>query len=255
MLPLALASAGAYLFQLSTSLDESWLRLQKSSPELMEYEDRAIHTTWDLSFARVQHQNKSAGQLLKLWAYLDNQNLWFELLASLKGKSPELFTNVVKFTQNRLEWFEDLVSDELNFNAAVRTLCDHALVEKLEASNGYGMHNCVHEWTKNVLNAKKDPLLHRLAIICVGFSMPSTDNPQYGSWKAEDRILPHANICLLHLASIRKLSVPWKHEKNPIGPQASVARPGGAQLNALDKATLSSLHRLCCFLGFRLPKS
>ncbi|KAF1816464.1 hypothetical protein P152DRAFT_446116 [Eremomyces bilateralis CBS 781.70] len=56
-LPLALATAGAYLEQVTTSLaeylrlyQESWLKLQKRSPELSSYEDRTLYSTWDISF-------------------------------------------------------------------------------------------------------------------------------------------------------------------------------------------------------------
>jgi hypothetical protein len=45
-LPLALATAGAYLYQVSTSFADylrlyraSWLRLQQKTPQLLSYED------------------------------------------------------------------------------------------------------------------------------------------------------------------------------------------------------------------------
>ena len=56
-LPLALATAGAYLDQVSTSFSDylrlynsSWLKLQQTSPEVISYEDRALYSTWKLSF-------------------------------------------------------------------------------------------------------------------------------------------------------------------------------------------------------------
>ncbi len=100
-LPLALATAGAYLSQVSISLNDylghyktSWLRLQKTSPNLLLYEDRALYTTWDLSFQHIQKQNKSAAKLLQLWAYFDNQDLWFELLAAGGDDTPEWLATI-----------------------------------------------------------------------------------------------------------------------------------------------------------------
>jgi hypothetical protein len=52
-LPLALATAGAYLDQVAISFSDylrhyraSWLKLQKTSPELSSYEDRTLYFTW-----------------------------------------------------------------------------------------------------------------------------------------------------------------------------------------------------------------
>ena len=51
-LPLALATTGTYLDQVAISLSdylclykESWMQLQKSSPELSSYEDRTLYST------------------------------------------------------------------------------------------------------------------------------------------------------------------------------------------------------------------
>ncbi|KAF3029576.1 hypothetical protein E8E12_000791 [Didymella heteroderae] len=145
-LPLALATAGAYLHQVSTSFADyirlykvSWLQLQEDTPQLLSYEDRALYSTWNISLQHVKQQSELAAKLLQLWAYLDNQDVWLELLQEGRDDSPE--------------WFWDLTRDQLMFNRAVRVLCDHALVEaeaetafgkNTKESRGYGMHGCVH---------------------------------------------------------------------------------------------------------------
>src|SRR5487761_835936 len=86
-LPLALATAGAYLDQTVMSFSDylrlyktSWTRLQKTSPELNSYEDRILYSTWQLSFDQVKQRNELSAKLLQLWAYFDNEDIWFELL-------------------------------------------------------------------------------------------------------------------------------------------------------------------------------
>ena len=86
-LPLALTTAGAYLNQVTTSFadylrlyETSWLKLQQTSPGLNSYEDRALYSIWQLSFDQIKRQNELSTKLLKLWAYFDNQDLWFEFL-------------------------------------------------------------------------------------------------------------------------------------------------------------------------------
>jgi hypothetical protein len=81
-LPLALATAGAYLHQVSTSFADylqlyraSWLRLQQKTPQLLSYEDRALYSTWNISLDHVKQQSELATKLLQLWAYFDNQDV------------------------------------------------------------------------------------------------------------------------------------------------------------------------------------
>ena len=73
-LPLALSTAGAYLEHVTTSFSEyfrlykeSWLKLQTTSPQLNAYEDRALYSTWRITFDRIQQQNSASAKLLKLW--------------------------------------------------------------------------------------------------------------------------------------------------------------------------------------------
>ena len=86
-LPLALSTAGAYLEHVLMTLSDylrlyktSWLKLQTTSPQLESYEDRSLYTTWQITFDRIQQWNPASASLLKLWAYFDRQDVWFELL-------------------------------------------------------------------------------------------------------------------------------------------------------------------------------
>jgi len=53
--------------------------------------------------------------MLKLWAYFDRQDVWFELLRH------------ANFADD--EWIQKLTEDELNFNEAVALLCSFGLVD------------------------------------------------------------------------------------------------------------------------------
>jgi tetratricopeptide (TPR) repeat protein len=196
-LPLALATAGAYLYQVSTSFADyvrlynaSWLRLQQKTPELLSYEDRALYSTWNISLDHVKEQSLPAFKLLQLWAYFDNQDVWFELLRECQQDGPE--------------WFSQLMEDQLSFDKAVRVLCEHALVEadftlydERVESLGYSMHSCVHSWTKHVVNQFWDSNMARLVLCCVGLHVPDRSRPQY--WGIDQRLVGHANQCQEYL--------------------------------------------------------
>src|ERR1700729_1555575 len=121
-LPLALSAAGSYLEHVTTSFSDylrlyktSWLKLQRTSPQLSSYEDRSLYTTWQITLDRVQQQNAASPRLLKMWAYFDKQGVWFGLLRHANSANDE--------------WIQKLVEDELNFTEAVSLLCSFGLVD------------------------------------------------------------------------------------------------------------------------------
>ncbi|KAH8600126.1 kinesin light chain [Bisporella sp. PMI_857] len=190
--PLALATAGAYLNQVSIcSADylrlykESWAKLQNTSPKLGSYEDRTLYSTWQISYDHVEQRNSLSAKLLRLWAYFDNQDLWFELLRHGDSDDPE--------------WIRELTADELSFHDAVRILSDHGLVEVATSSeeriesNGYSIHGCVHSWIIHALNREWNFDLARLAIEFVGAHVPGEEDGR--PWLMQRRLLQHAARC------------------------------------------------------------
>ncbi|KAF2434896.1 TPR-like protein [Tothia fuscella] len=192
-LPLALATAGAYLDQVATSFTEylrlyrvSWLRLQHATPELSTYEDRQLYSTWQVSLDHIKRQNELSAKLLQLWAYFDNQDLWFELLreGSTLGS----------------EWLCQLTEDELCFNQVVRVLCDHGLIEVDQSSGegeveskGYAMHSCVHSWTVHMLNQEWDSRMAEFALHCIARHLLNKNTQN--SWVLQRRPLRHLAKC------------------------------------------------------------
>ncbi|KAH7150509.1 P-loop containing nucleoside triphosphate hydrolase protein [Dactylonectria estremocensis] len=202
-LPLALATAGAYLNQVSISWAEyldmyetSWLRLQRTSPGLLSYENRALHSTWDMSYSQIERKNPAAAMLLKLWAYLNKDDLWYELLRYEDDEVPT--------------WFADMVQDRISFNEVMRVLCDHGLVEvasseRAAESQGYSVHECVHSWMVSALNSEQDATMARLALSCVASHVPIADVDAPDRWQIQRRLLLHADICASHISRLVQL--------------------------------------------------
>ncbi|KAI0100515.1 kinesin light chain [Nemania sp. FL0031] len=188
-LPLALATAGAYLEQTSTTFEsylrlykDSWTRLQTSSPVLPSYEDRTLYSTWQVSFNQIQQQNQHAASLLRLWAYFDNQDIWLELLQSHK--------------HHEIGWIHEVTKDELSFSHTIRELMDYGLVEvdssvhELIESRGYSVHSCVYSWMIHVLNEERSAELARFAIECIARHVPDRRSRKW--WVTQRRLLQHA---------------------------------------------------------------
>ncbi|KAF2259110.1 HET-domain-containing protein [Lojkania enalia] len=189
-LPLALSTAGAYLEHVTTSFSEylrlykaSWLKLQTTSPKLNSYEDRALYSTWQTTFDLIEQKNTASAKLLKLWAYFDREDVYFDLLRHANSADDE--------------WLQRLTEDELNFNMAVTLLCSFGLVDphwshQLQfGSGGYSVHSCVHSWTTFVLNHEWDERLAQVALTCVASEIPMRDVRD--SWMLQRRLLQHAS--------------------------------------------------------------
>lgn len=195
-LPLALATAGAYLKRTSVSLSDyrrlyemSWERVHTSAPALGSYQDRTLCSTWQLSYDQVQIQNPLAAHLLRWWAYFDNEDIWLELLRGRRRSRRH------SRHEDDPSWISEL-SVELDFNSAMGTLSDYGLVEPsalapdTKWSRGYSIHSCLHSWTIHILNKGNDDRLAKVAIERVASCVPSEEGGQF--WPLRRRLLPHA---------------------------------------------------------------
>ncbi|KAK8073318.1 hypothetical protein PG994_004217 [Apiospora phragmitis] len=189
-LPLALATAGVYLFDVTTSWAEylemyqnSWSRLQQGSPDLPAY-DSTMYATWNISFARIQKQDQAAAKLLGMWAYFNKDDLWYELLHQGGSGIPK--------------WLEDMTEGRITFDKTMRVLCSHGLVDANPAtrecgaqSRGYNVHGCVHSWMQHILNPTTNLELTKAAIRCVARHVPSETEREY--WWVQRRLIQHAD--------------------------------------------------------------
>ena len=216
-LPLALATAGSYLEQASISIgtylhlyETSWVQLHQEDPGLEAYSDRSDRTlfsTWQISFDRIRQQNKLSAQLLVLWCYFSNQDLWYELLCD--------------GDMEHLPWLSDLTDNMLGFINAMRILCNYGLAETDPSSSarvgsgGYSIHPCVHSWTIHVLNKQWNTNLANFAISAVGQHVPSqlADNP----WTTQRRLVQHADRCLQYLRELTVLEHEGAESLHEIG--------------------------------------
>ncbi|KAI4086456.1 MAG: hypothetical protein L6R37_008417 [Teloschistes peruensis] len=180
-LPLALATAGAYLNQSADSFDDylelynnSWSELSQHSRGPADYEERTLYSTWNVSFQQVRGQDPVAAELLKLMAYLDNQDLWYGLFQQELDDAPV--------------WWVEMTKSRVRFNQAISTLHGYSLIEIGEG--GYSLHTCEHDWTLEYLNHKIDQEKCRIAFRCVAANVSWESEAEY--WVRNRRILPHA---------------------------------------------------------------
>lgn len=178
---MALATAGTYLSQSADSFDEylelydhSWNDLSQYSSGLIDYEGRTLYSTWNVSFKQVQDQDPAAAELLKLMAYLDNQDLWYGLFHKDISDAPA--------------WWIEVLKSRVRFDRAISTLHNYSLLEV--SAEQYSLHTCEHDWTLEYLNAQFDQERYRIAIHCIAANVSGESEADY--WVRNRRVLPHA---------------------------------------------------------------
>ena len=193
-LPLALAQAASYLRE--TGLDvtsyvrlyrQQWDDLMKSdagsSSPLMNYDQRSVGTTWTISFKAIEARSKNAANLLRLWAFIANRDLWYGLLqAAADGR------------EQWPEWLREIACNEVKFIDMVRLLLRYSMIEVQESVQGsYILHPVVHRWTQYIQDTSEKREFLRLAVAIVGSSVPMSTSKDY--WVLQRRLLAHVERC------------------------------------------------------------
>ncbi|CAG8982451.1 hypothetical protein HYALB_00013982 [Hymenoscyphus albidus] len=190
-LPLALTQAGAYLRETSITLSDyikhynhTWDTLMQHQDEfpLQEYLDRTILTTWKMSYNQVVAQNQDAAGLLRLWAFLDHTDLWYEMVSSALQLLPELDIAVS-------DWLLQVARSQLKFLSAMRILSRYSLVDSREGTASHSMHAVLHKWCFLLSEGSERKDLSIAAIGMVALTVPSES--AYKDRLLQRRMLPH----------------------------------------------------------------
>ncbi|CAG8934788.1 unnamed protein product [Penicillium salamii] len=191
-LPLAIVIAGSFMRGTGMALpkylrywEESWYSLQTGSEPYRGYDHGNLITTWTISYNEIKKRSHKAASLLRVFSYLSNHDIWFELVQSAT-KSLDVPT-----------WFRQSVSDELGFSKIVQHLVEFSMIQAQPNEECYSMHPVIQDWCQNITSTsdedKIDPVdqLNRISLLAVGNCIPPSTEPNY--WILQQRLLPHAD--------------------------------------------------------------
>jgi len=192
-LPLAIAQAGAFLQETAVNLtdylqfyEQEWSRLMESGSvtdaPLQDYPDRSVWTTWAISYKAVREKHEATANLLLLWSFLDNKDLWHGMFAAACQNSNVAARMLAK-------WIGDIASSKLEFSRAMQLLRNYSLIEEMEGLTSYATHPVVHRWAYHYQGKHSASELGRLAVVTVGWAVPVRSTRDY--WVMERRLLPH----------------------------------------------------------------
>ena len=163
--------------------DHAWARLMEKQhlSTLRKDADRSILTTWTLSFNSLRSQSEDAANLLMLWAFLDNRDLWYELLA------PALDRGIADEVPR---WFARCVGDKLEFKECIGLLLEYSFIDAKTGSSSFSMHSVLHHWCFHTFEEDK-ATMSWLALIIVASAVPSETVLDYPL--IQRRLLPHCD--------------------------------------------------------------
>ncbi|KAF1828816.1 hypothetical protein BDW02DRAFT_562334 [Decorospora gaudefroyi] len=197
-LPLAIAQAGAYLQEigLATYLrfyEQQWSELMEldylDDDPLQDYPGRSVWTTWAILYQAIRNKHEDTANLLLLWSFLDNKDLWHGLFAAACRSS----TVAARMLSG---WVGDIATSEVKFSRAMQLLHRYSLVEeaaRATETTSYATHPVVHQWAHHSQGKRFTTELSRLAVVAVGWAVPASSTRDYSA--LQRRLLPHAQAC------------------------------------------------------------
>lgn len=175
---------------------QTWAELVQTQDErrFQEYH-LGLFTTWTMSYEQVRRQNESAAALLRLWAFLDREDLWFELIHTL-AKHDWLLEHARWLDRELLLRIAEVGKSGLTFSAALMLLSRYSLVETREGVSGHSIHPVLHEWSLHFEKGPKHASLLYLAMCLVGAPRsPPMMLDRRDGWKVNRRCFVHASRC------------------------------------------------------------
>ncbi|ORY02205.1 hypothetical protein BCR34DRAFT_493307 [Clohesyomyces aquaticus] len=204
-LPLAIAQAGAYLQESGVGLttylrfyEHQWRKLMESNhladAPLQDYPDRSVWMTWAISYQAIRDKHEATANLLLLWSFLDNRDLWHGLFAAACRNST-IAASLLS------AWIGDIASSELDFGQAMQLLRNYSLVEKVAETTSYATHPVVHRWAHHSHGKCFAIELSQLAVVTVGSAVPHSSTRDY--FTLQRRLLPHVQACSRRIVKSR----------------------------------------------------
>ena len=197
-LPLALVFAGSYISKTTIAnylklYEKSWKDLHTTMKNRPDYPERTIITTWQISYDELKLKDKSAANLLCLWGYIDNQELWYELL-TWDHHFDEYYGGDIWLQEKAPCWLRAVMKTEIEFQRTIDMLLGYSLIQRNQNSDSYTIHIVVHDWIRTTINADNNENLLQVAVTTIGLAVPDDDGVHF--WTTHRRLLPHISRLL-----------------------------------------------------------
>ena len=181
-LPLALDQAGAYIEETKISLPEYSKLYEKRAAALLKQRGKftgghpaSVATTFALCIAQAQQRNSASVDLLSLCAFLHPDAI---PVAVFSAATPDFEPTL-----------QSVVADELELNAALKTLLDLSLLQRNREAGTISVHRLIQVVLKDRMDEATRRLWAERAVKALSRLFPV---PEYEVWQKCQQYLPHA---------------------------------------------------------------
>ncbi|KAF8444347.1 hypothetical protein BDZ91DRAFT_670464 [Kalaharituber pfeilii] len=178
-LPLAIDQAGAYIYTLEYSFSRYLREYQAKVNYLLSKEwkggqpDKSVFAAWDLSFNAIEKHNPNAAELLLLCGFLDNNDIYEELLR--RGMESSM--------------------DDTTLGDSIRILFSYSMAKRKDRDDSFSIHPVVHKWAQWKLQMEPErhtqKAVEAFLMVACTISIPTIRERELEDWVFERRILPH----------------------------------------------------------------
>ena len=173
--PIAIKQAGSFIRETKSTISGYLQRYKSALGQLRQLgcvletpldtpPKEPVLVTTTISYDHISTEAETAAKFLKLWTYLDNRDLWYQLFTPddpLLAQSESLW------------WFRWAIRTPEGFEKAMHTLKAYGMIQSKENSSGYFLHPVIHECDVWTISKDKDPEFAWLAVRTVGRVTPS----------------------------------------------------------------------------------
>src|SRR5579859_981822 len=188
-LPLALDQAGAYIEETHCGLSQYHHLYAIRRKELLLRRGRfpidhpdSVTTTWSLSFQKIEHENPSAADLLRLLTFLDPEAIPEEMITSC---AVELGLALI-----------EIANDPFKLNIIIELLLSYSLIRRSSEVKSLSVHRLVQAVLKDGMDRTSQRLWAERAIRAINCAFPDVE---LYTWEMCQRCLPHVQVCAIHV--------------------------------------------------------
>lgn len=207
-LPLALDQAGAYVEEVQCSLQDYQHRYRTHRTHLLQRRGglvldhpEPVAATWALSFEKVQQQNPSAADLLRLCAFLYPDAIPVELITK---EAIHLGPSLASMAE-----------DPFLLDEALAVLGNYSLIRRNGRNNTLSIHRLVQAVLRDEMSAESAKQWMVWTISVVNAAFPSAVT--FGHWPLCERYLPHALHCIQWIEQVQIDTQEARHLLHEVG--------------------------------------